>query len=451
MKWGFIISLRRYLFWTFDFLKGQPVYAHYRDIKYINANCDSPRSQSRKEAYLKKLLNHACKTVPYYQNLDPAVGLQGFPVINKSIIREHFESFQSEDFLEKHNHRVTTSGSTGNPFYIYHDSNKRDRNTADTIYFAEKSGYRLGERLFYLRLWDKQYKKPKWLAFLQNMSTEYSVDDLTESKISKLVNELSADKQPKHLLSYVSALETIYKYMDRNLMQPVNFNVKSIIGVAEGLNDYVIESTNKYFGQKIISRYSNSENGILAQQDKGNAAFEINLASYHVEILDLSSDAPVSPGATGRIVITDFFNFCMPMIRYDTGDVGRLEFVECGTSRKPLLTSIGGRKMDMFTNTQGEYVSSHIIHHVLQYPGIDQFQFIEEENNEYFIKLKITADFDKSREKELIELYKGYFGPNANVFVEYVNEIPLLLSGKRKLVINKTIEKQQAATKANSL
>ena len=107
--------------------------------------------------------------------------------------------------------------------------------------------------------------------------------------------------------------------------------------------------------------------------------------------------------------------------------------------------------MDMFTNTQGEYVSSHIIHHVLQYPGIDQFQFIEEENNEYFIKLKITADFDKSREKELIELYKGYFGPNANVFVEYVNEIPLLLSGKRKLVINKTIEKQQAATKANSL
>ena len=93
MKWGFITSLRRYLFWTFDFLKGQPVYAHYRDIKYINANCDSPRSQSRKEAYLKKLLNHACKTVPYYQNLDPAVGLQGFPVINKSIIREiHFIS-----------------------------------------------------------------------------------------------------------------------------------------------------------------------------------------------------------------------------------------------------------------------------------------------------------------------------------------------------------------------
>ena len=39
--------------------------------------------------------------------------------------------------------------------------------------------------------------------------------------------------------------------------------------------------------------------------------------------------------------------------------------------------------------------------------------------------------------KELINEFEQYFGETSNIWVEYVSEIPLLSSGKRKKVVNK--------------
>jgi phenylacetate-CoA ligase len=77
----------------------------------------------------------------------------------------------------------------------------------------------------------------------------------------------------------------------------------------------------------------------------------------------------------------------------------------------------------------------------LQYDGIEQFQFIEELNNEYVIKLKMTRPLGSTEEDELVRIYSEYFGHGAKVTIEYVDHIPLLPSGKRKLVINNAIQK----------
>ena len=54
--------------------------------------------------------------------------MSDFPVINKSIIKEHFEQFKSDAYTGKRQFAVVTSGSTGTPFTIYHNKNKRLRN-----------------------------------------------------------------------------------------------------------------------------------------------------------------------------------------------------------------------------------------------------------------------------------------------------------------------------------
>ena len=54
--------------------------------------------------------------------------------------------------------------------------------------------------------------------------------------------------------------------------------------------------------------------------------------------------------------------------------------------------------------------------------------------SEYLFKLNLNAEF--KREKDLINEFKNYFGEDAIIAVEYVNEIPLLNSGKRKKVMN---------------
>ena len=75
----------------------------------------------------------------------------------------------------------------------------------------------------------------------------------------------------------------------------------------------------------VYARYSNIENGIIAQQNQNKDDYLINSASYHIDIYSLQNDSLLKHGELGRIVVTDFFNKGMPLIKYDTGDVGRLK------------------------------------------------------------------------------------------------------------------------------
>ncbi len=268
--------IRKKLFWIADFFKGGKIRKHYNDIQFINEDHSSSESKLRRKKHLQNILNHAMTTVPFYKKQKRSISLTDFPVVEKAFVREKFQEFKSKDYLNIDNHKVTTSGSTGNPFHIFHDKNKRDRNTADTIHFANKAGYEVGSRLYYLRLWDKQYGKSKLLSWFQNVSM-HSVDELNEEEISRLVYLLETGRSTKNILAYVSALHSICKYLDNTNAEPLNCKVTSVIGIAEGLDDYVRNRIKKYFNIEVISRYSNSENGIIAQQNVGSNFFEIRI------------------------------------------------------------------------------------------------------------------------------------------------------------------------------
>jgi phenylacetate-CoA ligase len=53
---------------------------------------------------------------------------------------------------------------------------------------------------------------------------------------------------------------------------------------------------------------------------------------------------------------------------------------------------------------------------------------------DYLFKINMEGSFTK--EEKLIKEFKQYLGNNANFTVEYVDEIPLLASGKRKKIAN---------------
>ena len=178
------------------------------------------------------------------------------------------------------------------------------------------------------------------------------------------------------------------------------------------------------------------ENGIIAQQlSGGSGEFLINDASYFLEILELDSDLPVKEGKPGRIVITDLFNYRMPLIRYDTGDIGILESREIFGVSRQVFTSIEGRRMDLIYDTRGSLVSSYVItNNMWKYMEIRQYQFIQTSEREYLFKINTDLPFEQ--EKELISEFTNYFGEDSIISVEYVSEIPLLASGKRKKVMN---------------
>lgn len=424
--------LRNKIFWGLDTIKGGGKLKCYNDIKFITENPELPKAIKQKETSLNNILKHASNSTKYYNKLKNITSIEEFPVLNKNIIKSNFDDFQSSDFIELTKFKFSTSGSTGTPFTIYQDEGKRMRSQMDTIFFSEKAGFKIGYKLTYFRIW-KAFEKNGTLSNLMQNINPIDVFEM-QNNIEHIISDLKSSNASNSWLGYASAFEEICKYLDKNKIV-IPGKLKSIIAMSEHLSDFTKDSMFTYFGTEVVSRYSNVENGIIAQQPLGHKKyFEINDASYFVEVLELNSDKRVKDGEPGRIVITDLFNYCMPMIRYDTGDIG----VKNSIDSKAVFTEISGRKVDVIFNTDGKAVNGKLVSLMVNtYPELNQCQLIQKEEGIYHLKINSLKEFD--REKEFISGFKVYLGEDAKISVEYVREIPLLASGKRRVMVNEMI------------
>lgn len=208
-----------------------------------------------------------------------------------------------------------------------------------------------------------------------------------------------------------------------------------MVAISEYLNAFTKETLQKHLGIPVLSRYSNEELGMIGQQTiEEPDTFTINHASYYVEILAMDSDESAKPGEYGRIVVTDLFNYAMPLFRYDTGDIACYELDDNGVMK---LNKIEGRRMDVIYNTNGSIISSFITHAIFNnyYSNLKQYQFIQQGKKDYELKLNVQ-DGVFNFEPQFVEAVKHQFGDDAEGKISYVNEIPTLASGKRRKVVN---------------
>ena len=427
-------TLRKHAFWLLDFIRGSKIRKHYKNIILVLNHASSSEASQRQETDLSAILRHATATTQFYKSVKVGAALKDFPVINKSVVRESLDAFISSKFDKSKLIPVVTSGSTGTPFQVYHDKNKRMRNSADALFYAQWAGYELGDRLIYMKIFVKEKMKSPFKYWMEN-TIPVDVIQLNGMQLEELVRKMENNKSTYAIIGYSSALELACKYLERSQHGVVNTDCRAVIAIAETLNDYTKETMQKYFRAPVVSRYSNLENGIIAQQETcGSGRYLINTASYVVEILNIDSDEPVAPGQTGRIVVTDLFNYGTPLIRYDTGDIGAIT-LDPRMRGNVYLAKVEGRQLDLLYDTKGNLVSSYIVYkNMWQYTEIIQYQIVQEGPKEYTMKINSGGTF--TREMKMIKEFKEYLGEDARFTVVHVSEIPLLSSGKRRMIVN---------------
>ncbi|MTE25443.1 phenylacetate--CoA ligase family protein [Winogradskyella ouciana] len=428
-------SVRNKFFWTLDGLKGGLIKNQLNEVELGVKYPNSDKAKDLKNQHTNNIIKHAVETTLYYGNFNNAKTISDFPVIRKTTIQDNFEQFQSYKFKDSDNFKVSTSGSTGVPFFLYQNKGKRNRNHADIIYFFNAASFEIGNRLYELEVWRGHNEKGKLKAWLQN-AVQFDISRLTDERIEAFLNLIKKDRQSKKtMLGFASSYEMVAQYLERNNIFLKDTGIIAAIANSEYLNTYTKETLGKHLDTQVLSRYSSEEVGMIAQQTlQSPNNFVINHASYHVEILNLDNDKPVKPGEFGRIVVTDLFNYAMPIIRYDTGDIAKLALNEDGVE---VLEQIEGRKMDVIHDSKGNIVSSFVVYTKFYnyYHLLKQYQFIQQGEKEYEVKLNLQGE-NFEFEDELITSIKSDFGSDANVVITYVDEIPPLSSGKRRKVIN---------------
>lgn len=423
----------RYAFWTRDFFRGSPVRSQYRQIRRVQEE-----GASTEEA-LRQLLAFTVHHSKLYTGggYTPS-DLTSFPVVNKSLLRQNMELLQvpvEENPWQKQPtyHVQKTSGSTGARFALAQDTRKRNRRLAELKYFGEKVGFRSHDKLVHMRVWTRWQSKGRWQSFRENIEP-FNCTNLNDEHLGELCR-LIRSSRAVCLRGYASSFDLLGRYVEKHRVQLPSLRI--IIAGSEALQDGTRELVERAIGCPIISQYANEENGILAQEEPGKPGrFLLNHASYVFEVLKPDSDEPAGYGELGRLVVTDLYNYACPMIRYDTGDMCSMQ-LDPETGR-PFIDRLFGRRLDMIYNLAGEPVFPMYFARVLKnYEAIAQWQFIQKGAADYTLKLTlIEGEGAFPAEEEVKQALLALLGEQAHISFEYVKEIPVLNSGKRKAVVN---------------
>lgn len=424
--------LRWDAFWALDALKGSHVRNYYKEIRESYKKGTSVEKTQEK---LKALIAHAAETTEFYRGYGADIPFSQLPVVNKDTFRNHYEEFLSSDYKDARDNRVMcTSGSTGTPLSMVQNKNKIWHNTAGGIFLGAVGGYYIGMKEAFLRVWVNNVKKGKLQLLAENliMMDSSAMDDEALEKMLSVI----AKRKVKCLVGYSSALGELSRYITEHQVDTSRFCVKSIIPISESMPTKVRKALKEQFGCPVRAWYSNEENGIMGIQNPEDEGYYIDTESYYYEILKMDCDEPAKPGELGRIVITDLYNYAFPILRYDNGDLAVAKRVEKDGRFRLYLTELYGRRSDMIYDCRGKALTPYIItNNLWDVKGVKQFRFIQEDVCQY--TLCLNGDKEQMDAEEILGRIQPYLGEEARIAIQYVDEIPVLNSGKRKYIENR--------------
>lgn len=317
-------------------------------------------------------------SIPYYQDLFKKINfdidsiqrdmkyLNDIPFLTKDIIREEGERLLSAPLSKIKHHVRKTGGSTGKSATIYYDQIGLDYSAAVTKYCRDTIGAspHKSELHFAASFAEPSKKtlptKEDVKNFAMNRSNVFfdRLDDIGLEKIWNTINE----RKPYLVHGHPSTIYALAYYLDNKVDATGVFDVFESSG--EMIQSYMIEKIKKVFGCRIINRYGLAEFGVIG--------YELNGDGSGLKLLE-SEGFPENKNTEDgdELVFTGFHNRLMPLIRYSTGDMGKVVEKSDGY----YLENVTGRIHDMVT-INGILYPTHNIMDVLDHivGGVQEFQ-----------------------------------------------------------------------------
>lgn len=427
-------ALRRKCFWAADkiLLHGEYRRFYNETEKAYLEETDAGDVDKK----LEKLLSHAADTTKFYAAYKGVTELNRFPVINKIQYQQKPDEFVSSAYKNVKCHKHSTSGSTGVPLEILYSPEKGRKRYGTSIFLNTLADYNIGDRQAYARVWSKNYQK----SFLEQkamnlipIETTYLDKEHLQEICATLVK-----KRVTSLAGHASALSQLCFYIRDNNIDCSKFRLKSITPGSEPMTPYVREELKKMFHCPVCQIYGAEEFGTIGMQMKDSYEYYVDTSSVFLEVFKMDEDVPAEEGEPGRLIVTDLYSFAFPIIRYENGDIvaSRKERLPDGRYRQ-YFTEIYGRRADLIYSTDGRTVAPMLLSNKMQActdMGIIQWKFVQSGEKTYFFE--INGDSRRVDEQFIRGLILDDIGQDAEISFRYVDNIPVLNSGKRKYVEN---------------
>lgn len=429
------IILKRFLLWTDDALKGGLLRKAYKTIRRLNFTGIDENTRGK---MLSNIITYAKTHTTFYQQVDGTC-LKDFPVINKAIVRQDYSAFRiPESDIPGQNGKPLkvhyTSGSTGIPFKVFQDRVSHIRNIATLKYYNDLIGFHSCVPMMKISIRESPDETNGTYIYDRKNNIWYAnLTSLSEATLEELVGKINSEGI-RFIRSYMTIIDDLTRYVIDHKVSLTSSPCFISIGelLSEPLRHRIVDQMHLH----IVSQYANEENGVIGQADIDGPGdlITLNLANHIIEVLKLDSDEPATDGEAGRVVLTDLTNHAMPMIRYDIGDLATVEeSAPDGTSLKLRLHQC--RVCDIIHRTDGTPGTMTIPPEIWSKPGLRQLQFIQTGVKSY--TLKVNTAMPEAFSSNDTTLFRDILGEDAEVAIDFTDEIPVVCAGKRKMIIQK--------------
>jgi phenylacetate-CoA ligase len=257
---------------------------------------------------------------------------------------------------------------------------------------------------------------------------ELPFDALLSDQVKTLV-----DKRPELLVGYPSRLYLIACYLRSHHVRVVP--PKAIFADSETLFPFMRETIEQAFRVRVTNLYDSYEFGYTAWECSEHDGLHINSDHQIVQITE--DEREVEDGHSGDIVTTDLDNYAMPLIRYDTFDVGAKSKKKCKCGLAfPMLESVAGRKWDFLVSPSGETIPPLLVEQFIRKSsdGIEEYQITQNSRETLHIDVVVSNDYDYGADTriktQLQDLY--HF---RQIYVHHPSHVKRTRSGKWRCVV----------------
>lgn len=432
------------LLYLYDKVNKRNILGEYAGL-FKTSQCDLPHINEYQQRHLKSIIDYAARYVPYFRNIGKEYRLNNdesaveflarLPILTKDIIRSDFGNFLSEEF--KNSKKLSfyyTGGSTGQPSKIAVDKEYLDFRWAMVHYNLSWVGYTLGD--CYGFIYGSNLDAKEDCSFRQKlqqwMMNYFQVNAfcLNEDNMEKFAQKC-LKRRPKFLVGYASGLAAFAKYAER---KGIPIHPRFVESTAEYLSPEVRQEIERVFACKVYDRYGSREVGNVAHECVERNGFHIDWQSVYVEIIN-KGKYPFLDNDYGDIVITSLKIKGMPLIRYVTGDIGKIDYSPCRCGMaSPRLFLGGARVLDILYTTGGDMISpSPLSLTTRELYSIKKIQYVQESPR--FLKVNVVTDHedDSNISATLGARLKKIFGEGMEIEFHFVDEIEREQSGKYRL------------------
>ena len=362
---------------------------------------------------LQRLLQHAYVHVPFYRDAMRAAGvhppqtlslddIRRLPMLSKDDVRQNlYFSLFADDHRKRQMLKISTSGSTGEPFTTYADRHQLEVRFATTLRGLEWTGWRFGDRQ--ARLWHQTIGMTRLQTLRERLDAVLMrrmfvpAFEIDADNIERFVDAIRKHR-PVLVDGYAESLNFLATYLLDG--GSPGFSPRAVMSSAQALPANVREIIEQGFHTKVYDKYGAREFSGIAYQCGHSSDHHVMDESYLVELL--VDGRPAEPGEIGEIVITDLNNFSVPLIRYRIGDlavaVDNSQPCACGRQ----LSRIGrieGRTQAIVHCADGTWLpSAFFLHFFKDYEhAVRFFQIRQDRRGEFVLKIVKNRRFTNHR------------------------------------------------------